>query len=72
MIGGVDHVTHVCPTDAGAEKSFATPDVSVVPVFVADGRASVNVTSFPATAPVFRIFTRTPTSHSRFAAVPYS
>jgi hypothetical protein len=71
-VGGVDHVTHVCPSDAGAEKSFATPEVRVVPVFVADDRASVNVTSLPATAPVCRIFTRTPTIHSRFAAVPYN
>src|SRR5258708_2504599 len=70
-IGAVDQVTHVCPSEAGAEKSFATPEVRVVPVFVADGLARVNVTSLPATAPVTRTFTRTPTSHSRFAAVPY-
>src|SRR5260370_5107769 len=45
-IGAVDHVTHVCPRDAGAEKSCATPEVRVVPVFVADGRARVNVISY--------------------------
>src|SRR5258707_2977084 len=72
IIGAVDHVTHVCPTDAGAEKSCATPEVRVVPVFVADGRASVKMTSLPATAPVCRIFTRTPASHTPFAAAPSS
>src|SRR5258708_19803414 len=33
MIGAVDHVTHVCPIDAGAEKSFATPAARLVPLF---------------------------------------
>src|SRR6266705_1328125 len=72
MIGAVDHAVAICPIDAGAEKSLDPPDARPVPVFVADGRASVNAMSLPATAPVCSTFTRTPTSHSRFAAVPYS
>src|SRR6266581_154995 len=72
IIGAVDHAVATWPMDAGAEKSCAAPDARPVPVFVALGRASVNVMSLPATAPVCRTFTRTPTSHTRFAAVPYS
>src|SRR6266702_3583370 len=68
----VVQVVEICPREAGDEKSCGPPDARPDPLTVLPGRASWNRMSFPAAAAVTSTLTRTPVSHSRLAAVPYS